>query len=147
MKERGHSTFFLFKISRSREDPKIRSPSCSWTQLENTWSLEWTTARIFTSTRNGKDPRSSPNSRSAFLFFSFFFFLGLSSHVLLSFLSPLCLCQGVVIESIAWNKAKGGDASTREILVGSSKGQIFETAIEPTDEFFKKEDKYFKQVI
>jgi len=54
--------------------------------------------------------------------------------------------KGVVIESIAWNKAKGGDASTREILVGSNKGQIFETSIEPTEDFFKKEDKYFKQV-
>lgn len=55
--------------------------------------------------------------------------------------------QGVTITSIAWNKqATLTDPSTREILIGTKNGLIYETCIEPTDEYFKKEEKYFKQV-
>ncbi|KAI7860888.1 Pep3/Vps18/deep orange family-domain-containing protein [Circinella umbellata] len=55
--------------------------------------------------------------------------------------------KGVTISSIAWNKqATLTDPSTREILIGTRNGLIYETCLEPTDEFFRKEEKYFKQV-
>ncbi|KAK9761063.1 tethering complex subunit [Basidiobolus ranarum] len=56
--------------------------------------------------------------------------------------------KGITIESVAWNKniSKGANASTKEILLGTQNGVVFETELEPTDEYFKKEDKYIKQV-
>ncbi|KAI9322126.1 Pep3/Vps18/deep orange family-domain-containing protein [Dichotomocladium elegans] len=55
--------------------------------------------------------------------------------------------KGVTITSIAWNKqATLTDPSTREILIGTKNGLIYETCLEPTDEFFRREEKYFKQV-
>ncbi|KAL1919217.1 uncharacterized protein VTP21DRAFT_1909 [Calcarisporiella thermophila] len=61
---------------------------------------------------------------------------------------PLARLKGIVINCVAWNKARGRgtEASTHEILIGSTQGHIYETEIEPTDEFFKREDKYVKQV-
>lgn len=48
---------------------------------------------------------------------------------------------------MAWNKqATLTDPSTREILIGTRNGLIYETCLEPTDEFFRREEKYFKQV-
>ncbi|KAL8294209.1 hypothetical protein RB600_000253 [Gaeumannomyces tritici] len=58
---------------------------------------------------------------------------------------PLSRLRGVVIESIAWNPALP-TASTREILVGASDGNIYETFIETSNEFYKKEEKYLKNV-
>lgn len=53
----------------------------------------------------------------------------------------------MVITSIAWNKlATLTDPSTREILIGTKNGLIYETCLEPVDEYFKKEERYFKQV-
>lgn len=53
----------------------------------------------------------------------------------------------MTITSIAWNKqATLTDPSTREILIGTKNGLIYETCIEPTDEYFRREEKYFKQV-
>lgn len=68
-----------------------------------------------------------------------------------SFKKPRSLSKfkGVVIESVAWNKTKPGELSTREILVGTTKGLIIETEIEPTEDalFMKKsEEKYYKVV-
>lgn len=55
--------------------------------------------------------------------------------------------KGVIITSIAWNKqATLTDPSTREILIGTKNGLIYETCLEPADEYFKREEKYFKQV-
>ncbi|KAG0167963.1 hypothetical protein DFQ28_011230 [Apophysomyces sp. BC1034] len=55
--------------------------------------------------------------------------------------------KGVAITSIAWNKqVTVTDPSTREILIGTKNGLIYETCLEPTDEFFRREEKYFKQV-
>ncbi|KAI8370704.1 Pep3/Vps18/deep orange family-domain-containing protein [Radiomyces spectabilis] len=55
--------------------------------------------------------------------------------------------KGVTISSIAWNKQVTlTDPSTREILIGTKNGLIYETCLEPTDEFFRREEKYFKQV-
>ncbi|KAI7880339.1 hypothetical protein K492DRAFT_76552 [Lichtheimia hyalospora FSU 10163] len=55
--------------------------------------------------------------------------------------------KGVTISSVAWNKqATLTDPSTREILIGTTNGLIYETCLEPTDEFFRREEKYFKQI-
>ncbi|XP_062517021.1 vacuolar protein sorting-associated protein 18 homolog [Corticium candelabrum] len=45
----------------------------------------------------------------------------------------LSKARGTMIESIAWNKTRMDEASTREILVGSSKGVIFEAQIKPEE--------------
>ncbi|CAB4425152.1 unnamed protein product [Rhizophagus irregularis] len=56
--------------------------------------------------------------------------------------------KGIIIESVGWNRFNGSssDTSTKKILIGSRNGMIFEAEIEPTDEFFKKEEKFCKQV-
>ncbi|GAM86782.1 hypothetical protein ANO11243_048020 [Dothideomycetidae sp. 11243] len=53
--------------------------------------------------------------------------------------------KGVQIECIAWNPSLP-TASTREILVGSSDGNVYETYIEPSTEFYRREEKYVKNV-
>ncbi|KAJ9143576.1 Pep3/Vps18/deep orange family-domain-containing protein [Coniochaeta hoffmannii] len=55
----------------------------------------------------------------------------------------LARLRGVSIESIAWNPALP-TASTREILIGASDGNIYESYIETSTEFYRKEDKYLK---
>lgn len=54
---------------------------------------------------------------------------------------PLARLRGVQIESIAWNPSLP-TASTREIILGASDGNIYEAYIETSTEFYKKEDKY-----
>ncbi|CAI2181674.1 1175_t:CDS:10 [Funneliformis geosporum] len=56
--------------------------------------------------------------------------------------------KGIIIESVGWNRFNGSssDTSTKKFLIGSRNGVIYEAEIEPTDEFFKKEEKYCKQV-
>ncbi|KAJ5280429.1 hypothetical protein N7478_005801 [Penicillium angulare] len=49
--------------------------------------------------------------------------------------------KGVSIESIAWNPSLP-TASTREILLGTTDGSIYETYIEPSTEFYRREEKY-----
>ncbi|KAK3375458.1 Pep3/Vps18/deep orange family-domain-containing protein [Podospora didyma] len=56
---------------------------------------------------------------------------------------PLARLRGVSIESIAWNPALP-TASTREILIGASDGNIYEGYIETSTEFYRKEDRYLK---
>ncbi|KAJ9151869.1 Pep3/Vps18/deep orange family-domain-containing protein [Pleurostoma richardsiae] len=56
---------------------------------------------------------------------------------------PLARLRGVSIECIAWNPALP-TASTREILIGASDGNIYEGFIETSTEFYRKEDKYLK---
>jgi tetratricopeptide (TPR) repeat protein len=51
--------------------------------------------------------------------------------------------RGVSIECIAWNPSLP-TSSTREILIGSSDGNIYEGYIETSTEFYRKEDKYLK---
>lgn len=53
--------------------------------------------------------------------------------------------KGVSIESIAWNPSIP-TASTREILVGASDGNLYEVYIEPSNEFYRREEKYLKAV-
>ncbi|ORX53539.1 hypothetical protein DM01DRAFT_1046133 [Hesseltinella vesiculosa] len=55
--------------------------------------------------------------------------------------------KGMTITSVAWNKqATLADPSTKEILLGTKKGLIYETLLEPTDEFFRREQRYLEQV-
>ncbi|KAI0128878.1 putative vacuolar protein sorting-associated protein [Xylariales sp. AK1849] len=58
---------------------------------------------------------------------------------------PLGRLRGVSIESVAWNPSLP-TASTREILVGASDGNVYETFIESTNEFYRKEEKYLKSL-
>ena len=53
--------------------------------------------------------------------------------------------KGVSIESIAWNPSLP-TASTREILVGATDGNIYEVYVEPSNEFYRREEKYLKAV-
>jgi len=46
---------------------------------------------------------------------------------------------------VAWNPSQP-TASTREILVGATDGNIYETYIEPSTEFYRREEKYVKNV-
>ncbi|KAF2231961.1 Pep3/Vps18/deep orange family protein [Viridothelium virens] len=58
---------------------------------------------------------------------------------------PLSRLKGVLLESVAWNPSLP-TASTREILVGASDGIIYETFIEPSSEFYKRDEKYTKAI-
>ncbi|KAH7390469.1 Pep3/Vps18/deep orange family-domain-containing protein [Pyrenochaeta sp. MPI-SDFR-AT-0127] len=53
--------------------------------------------------------------------------------------------KGVVIESLSWNPSQP-TASTREILVGASDGNVYEVYIEPSSEFYRREERYLKSV-
>ncbi|KAJ5182725.1 hypothetical protein N7492_000341 [Penicillium capsulatum] len=53
--------------------------------------------------------------------------------------------KGVSIESVAWNPSLP-TASTREILLGASDGNVYETYIEPSTEFYRREEKYVTAV-
>jgi tetratricopeptide (TPR) repeat protein len=54
---------------------------------------------------------------------------------------PLSRLKGLSIESIAWSPSLP-TASTREILVGTTDGQVWETYIEPSTEFYRREERY-----
>ncbi|KAL7626831.1 tethering complex subunit [Parahypoxylon ruwenzoriense] len=56
---------------------------------------------------------------------------------------PLSRLRGVPIESVAWNPSLP-TVTTREILIGASDGNIYETFIETSTEFYRKEEKYLK---
>ncbi|KAI2472069.1 Pep3/Vps18/deep orange family-domain-containing protein [Annulohypoxylon bovei var. microspora] len=56
---------------------------------------------------------------------------------------PLSRLRGVAVESVAWNPSLP-TATTREILIGASDGNIYETFIETSTEFYRKEEKYLK---
>lgn len=56
---------------------------------------------------------------------------------------PLSRLRGVLIECVAWNPSLP-TASTREILIGASDGNLYEVYIETATEFYRREDKYLK---
>ncbi len=58
---------------------------------------------------------------------------------------PLVRLRGVALECVAWNPALP-TASTREILVGTADGNVYETYIETATEFYRKEEKYLKSL-
>ncbi|EFE40382.1 hypothetical protein TRV_04865 [Trichophyton verrucosum HKI 0517] len=53
--------------------------------------------------------------------------------------------KGVMIECIAWNPALP-TASTREILVGSTDGNLYEVYIESSSEFYRRDERYVNTV-
>ncbi|CAK7272089.1 tethering complex subunit [Sporothrix epigloea] len=59
---------------------------------------------------------------------------------------PLARLRGVPVQSVAWNPALP-TASTREILLGAADGNVYETFLEPTGDFYRKEDKYIKSLV
>ncbi|KAF2208754.1 hypothetical protein CERZMDRAFT_48735 [Cercospora zeae-maydis SCOH1-5] len=58
---------------------------------------------------------------------------------------PLNKLKGVQIESVAWNSSLP-TSSTREILLGTTDGNIYETYIEPSTEFYRSSEKYLRNV-
>lgn len=56
---------------------------------------------------------------------------------------PLARLRGVSLECVAWNPALP-TASTREILLGASDGNVYEAYIETATEFYRKEEKFLK---
>src|SRR5436190_15928274 len=58
---------------------------------------------------------------------------------------PLSRLKGVSIESVAWNPSLP-TASTREILLGATDGNIYEVYIEPSTEFYRRDEKYVNSV-
>ncbi|EFR00693.1 vacuolar membrane protein pep3 [Nannizzia gypsea CBS 118893] len=58
---------------------------------------------------------------------------------------PLSRLKGVMIECIAWNPALP-TASTREILVGSTDGNLYEVYIESASEFYRRDERYVNTV-
>ena len=60
---------------------------------------------------------------------------------------PLQKCRGHLIEAVAWNKTRMTDSSTQTILLGTSKGLIFQTEIEPEERFLQSgPERFFKQL-
>ncbi|MCJ1306921.1 hypothetical protein MMC25_000565 [Agyrium rufum] len=53
--------------------------------------------------------------------------------------------KGVGIECVGWNPSMP-TASTREILIGSADGNVYETYIEQSNEFYRREEKYMRNV-
>ncbi|KAJ7630800.1 Pep3/Vps18/deep orange family-domain-containing protein [Roridomyces roridus] len=57
----------------------------------------------------------------------------------------------MVIESLAWNKAallsSSHSKSTREILIGSQNGVVYEALIDAEEDFFKSPDRYLQTVL
>ena len=57
----------------------------------------------------------------------------------------LARLKNVSIECVAWNSSQP-TASTREILVGATDGGLWEAYIEPSTEFYRREERYVTQV-
>ncbi|KAL6232141.1 hypothetical protein BDW75DRAFT_25654 [Aspergillus navahoensis] len=53
--------------------------------------------------------------------------------------------KGLLIESVAWSPSLP-TASTREILLGTTDGQVWETYIEPSTEFYRREERYASSI-
>jgi vacuolar protein sorting-associated protein 18 len=53
--------------------------------------------------------------------------------------------KGISIECVAWNPSLP-TASTREILIGATDGNVHEAYIEPASEFYRREERYATQV-
>jgi hypothetical protein len=53
--------------------------------------------------------------------------------------------KGISIECVAWNPSLP-TASTREILIGATDGNVHEVYIEPASEFYRREERYATQV-
>jgi hypothetical protein len=59
------------------------------------------------------------------------------------------LPKNMVIECVAWyqhDPASSRRISTGPVLLCAKSGAVYETEIDPTEEFLKREERYFKQV-
>ncbi|OZJ06836.1 hypothetical protein BZG36_00188 [Bifiguratus adelaidae] len=55
--------------------------------------------------------------------------------------------KGLVIESVAWNKtALNTSTSTKEILLGTRNGLIYETCLEASEDYLRNQERYLRQV-
>ncbi|XP_068725314.1 vacuolar protein sorting-associated protein 18 homolog isoform X1 [Montipora capricornis] len=60
---------------------------------------------------------------------------------------PLAKMKGHLINAVAWNKSKLTESSTQTILLGTTKGLIFQTEVEPEEKFFQGGlEKFWKQL-
>lgn len=59
---------------------------------------------------------------------------------------PLTRLKGVVIDSVSWNPSQP-TATTREILIGSADGNVYETFLELSEGLYRKDEKYVKLVL
>ncbi|KAK7206413.1 Pep3/Vps18/deep orange family-domain-containing protein [Myxozyma melibiosi] len=53
--------------------------------------------------------------------------------------------KGNIISAVAWNPSEPS-SSTKEILIGTADGKVIETYIEPSEEFFKREERFSRLV-
>lgn len=44
--------------------------------------------------------------------------------------------KGVIVESVAWDRSNTDQLTTKEILIGTNKGRIYETCIEANEKAF-----------
>lgn len=58
---------------------------------------------------------------------------------------PLSRLRDVLIDCVSWNPSQP-TASTREILIGAADGNIYETFLELSTEFYRRDEKYVKNV-
>ncbi|KAK9470374.1 Pep3/Vps18/deep orange family-domain-containing protein [Dipodascopsis tothii] len=56
---------------------------------------------------------------------------------------PLTRLKGHAITAVAWNPSEP-TTSTKSILIGTADGSVIETYIEPSEEYFKREERYFR---
>ncbi|KAJ3416468.1 hypothetical protein HDV05_001626 [Chytridiales sp. JEL 0842] len=54
--------------------------------------------------------------------------------------------KGIVIEAIAFGQQNTNPLSTGVMLIASKQGHIYESEIQATEDYFKREDRYFRQV-
>ncbi|XP_071954720.1 vacuolar protein sorting-associated protein 18 homolog [Antedon mediterranea] len=62
---------------------------------------------------------------------------------------PIQKMKGYLIDSVGWNKANSSDNQTGEILMGTSRGLIFETELQSGEDsrfFLQSVEQYWKQV-
>ncbi|KAK3737231.1 hypothetical protein QZH41_010859 [Actinostola sp. cb2023] len=50
---------------------------------------------------------------------------------------PLTKLRGHLVSAVAWNKSKLTESTTQTILLGTTKGLLFETELEPEEKFFQ----------
>ena len=58
---------------------------------------------------------------------------------------PLHRLKGVIIDCVSWNPSQP-TASTREILIGAADGNVYETFLELSNEMFRRDEKFLKNV-
>jgi hypothetical protein len=58
--------------------------------------------------------------------------------------------RGHCISTVGWSPRVGGDGgglTTRPILLGTTQGRVIEAELEPADDYFRREERYIRQVM